>query len=78
VPTFYRGSFLVKTRCGSPTPVGVRGVNIPGGEKQCIATRPRPPEGPIPIVDEATSALDSDSEQAITQELGRLSRNRTT
>lgn len=33
---------------------------------------------PILIVGEARSALDSDSEHAITQELDRLSRNRTT
>lgn len=61
------------------TPVGERGVNLSGGEKQRIAiARAILKDPPILIFDEATSALDADSEHAITQELDRLSRNRTT
>jgi ATP-binding cassette, subfamily B, bacterial len=61
------------------TPVGERGVNISGGEKQRIAiARAILKDPPILIFDEATSALDADSEHAINQELDRLSRNRTT
>ncbi|MFC0252171.1 ABCB family ABC transporter ATP-binding protein/permease [Massilia consociata] len=64
---------------GYDTPVGERGVNLSGGEKQRIAiARAVLKNPPILIFDEATSALDSDSEHAITQELERLSHNRTT
>lgn len=61
------------------TPVGERGVNISGGEKQRIAiARAILKDPPLLVFDEATSALDADSEHAISQELDRLSRNRTT
>jgi ATP-binding cassette subfamily B protein len=61
------------------TPAGERGVMISGGEKQRIAiARTILKDPPILVFDEATSALDSDSEHAITQELDRLSANRTT
>jgi ATP-binding cassette subfamily B protein len=61
------------------TPAGERGVKISGGEKQRIAiARAILKSPPILIFDEATSALDSDSEHAISQELDRLSTNRTT
>jgi ATP-binding cassette subfamily B protein len=61
------------------TPAGERGVMISGGEKQRIAiARTILKNPPILVFDEATSALDSDSEHAITQELDRLSANRTT
>ncbi|QOY92682.1 ATP-binding cassette domain-containing protein [Massilia sp. UMI-21] len=56
-----------------------RGVNLSGGEKQRIAiARALLKNPPILIFDEATSALDADSEHAITVELDRLARNRST
>ncbi|MCC2957459.1 ABC transporter ATP-binding protein/permease [Massilia sp. IC2-477] len=64
---------------GYDAPVGERGVNLSGGEKQRIAiARAVLKDPPILIFDEATSALDVDSEHAITQELDRLSQHRTT
>ena len=61
------------------TPVGERGVKLSGGEKQRIAIARAVLKNPLILVfDEATSALDSESEQAIQQELDRLSENRTT
>jgi ATP-binding cassette subfamily B protein len=61
------------------TPVGERGVMFSGGERQRIGiARAILKNPPILIFDEATSALDSVSEHAITRELERLARNRTT
>jgi ATP-binding cassette subfamily B protein len=64
---------------GYDSPVGERGVMFSGGERQRIGiARAILKDPPILIFDEATSALDSVSEHAITRELERLARNRTT
>lgn len=64
---------------GYDSPVGERGVMFSGGERQRIGiARAILKNPPILIFDEATSALDSVSEHAITQELERLARNRST
>jgi len=58
--------------------VGDRGVKLSGGQRQRIAiARAFLKDAPILLLDEATAALDSESEEAIRQALGLLTRNRT-
>jgi ATP-binding cassette, subfamily B, bacterial len=64
---------------GYDSPVGERGVMFSGGERQRIGIARVILKNPtILIFDEATSALDSVSEHAITRELEKLARNRST
>ena len=59
--------------------VGERGVQMSGGQKQCIAivqtTIKRPP---ILLLDEATRALDTESERVVQQALEKAALGRTT
>ncbi|MBU1664927.1 MAG: ABC transporter ATP-binding protein/permease [Gammaproteobacteria bacterium] len=71
--------FIASLPDGYDTVVGERGLKLSGGEKQRVAiARAILKNPPILVFDEATSSLDTATEQAIGQELARISENRTT
>ena len=71
--------FITELSKGYDTYVGERGVKLSGGQKQRISiSRVFLKNPPIIVLDEATSALDNESEFAVAQSLGELSKGRTT
>lgn len=71
--------FVSRHPMGYDAPVGDRGGNFSGGERQRIAlARAFLKDAPILLLDEATSALDAESEAAVKAALSRLSKGRTT
>jgi ATP-binding cassette, subfamily B, bacterial MsbA len=72
------GRLLVELPQGIDTLLGHNATQLSGGQRQRLAiARALYKNAPILILDEATSALDSESEQAVQQAIGALTRGRT-
>jgi putative ABC transport system ATP-binding protein len=64
---------------GLDTPVGARGEALSVGERQLVAlARAELADPGLLILDEATASVDPQTERALTEALGRVSRGRTT
>ncbi|MGO8929901.1 MAG: ABC transporter ATP-binding protein [Limisphaerales bacterium] len=76
----YAHDFITKDKAlGYATPVGEKGVNVSGGQRQRLAiARAILRNAPILILDEATSSLDTESERIVQAALEGLMQGRTT
>jgi subfamily B ATP-binding cassette protein MsbA len=71
--------FISEFTNGYDTPIGERGMQISGGQRQRLAIARAILKDPhILILDEATSSLDTESEALVQQALENLMRGRTT
>jgi ATP-binding cassette, subfamily B, bacterial MsbA len=72
------GELLAELPQGIDTLLGHNATQLSGGQRQRLAiARALYKNAPILILDEATSALDPESEQAVQQAIGALTRGRT-
>jgi ATP-binding cassette subfamily B protein len=71
--------FIMAFPRGYDTPVGERGTELAGGERQRVAVaRALLKDAPIILLDEATASLDSESERQVQRAMQRLCEGRTT
>jgi ATP-binding cassette subfamily B protein len=71
--------FIMGFAAGYDTPVGERGLQVSGGERQRISiARALVKNAPIILLDEATAALDSESERHVQDAIAKLCQGRTT
>jgi subfamily B ATP-binding cassette protein MsbA len=71
--------FILQKQQGYESPVGEKGANVSGGQRQRLAiARAVLKDAPILILDEATSSLDNETERAVQEALEELMEGRTT